>query len=64
MTTIEAYHLIREIFNDVGYDDKFVMDLIAAIHSEGYGKGYEEGRNQEQKIKQTTEQINDVLNRN
>ena len=50
MTIIEIYHLIRKVFNDVGYDDKFVMDLIANIHIEGYGKGYKEGREQQEKI--------------
>jgi hypothetical protein len=55
MTTIEAYHLIREVFNDVEYDDKFVMDLIANIYSEGYGKGYKEGREQQEKLNKQQE---------
>lgn len=64
MTTIEAYHLIRTVFTNAGHTDSFVVDLIATIHSEAFGKGYKEGREQQEKVYLTQEQPDDILSRN
>jgi len=46
----KAYSLVREVFGNYGYTDKFIMDVIESIHIQGYSKGYKEGREQQEKI--------------
>lgn len=62
MKIIEAYHLIRKVFNDAGYEDKFVLDLIADLHGEAFGKGYQEGREVQEKVNLLKEANNEVCN--